>query len=406
MDSFKSLFFPKNKMSLIIFYFIFFSLSETTNEQSNKLYPKMIDLPNEKFLFVMVNGIYIFENNLIDKEKIYTFRGQQIIDEIEDINKTTLSDITYDDNLYVFCLVKDYLYLYDKNQNKIIKDINLNSYLDGVSYSLNPFINGTYLSCIISYGEKTNYTFSNNNYDIYKINLYEIDFLNLNESNQEYFISKKEYFNKNYVESQGKTYISNYTTTCEILNKILYCFYFVESATKVKVTEFDLRNNYEEYISNDYYYESSYRALYEIKTYRFPSITDYIIVCYYGWFYMKMTGDYKEYDYFITYCVYYQPDKKTFNKVSEEYLYNCNNVQIYFFEETNKYIIGCNDYHSGLKAFLMHYNSGYFSSGFIDDSSQYLDPLLCNDLYNYLIYYNKTSRRYNIITDCYIYNND
>ena len=175
MDPFISIFFRKNKMPLILLYLIFFSLSETTNEQSNKLYPKMIDLPNEQFLFVMVNGIYIFESNLIDKEKIFTFRGQQIIDRIEDINKTTLSDIAYDDNLFVFCLVKDYLYLYDNNKNKIIKELDLNTYLNGVSYSLNPFINGTYLSCIISHGEKINYQFSNNNYEddfIYTINLY------------------------------------------------------------------------------------------------------------------------------------------------------------------------------------------------------------------------------------------
>ena len=160
MNSFKSKFFAKNKIQIILLYFIFFSLSGNTKEESKRRYPKMIDLPNNKFLFVIVDGIYIFESNLLDNNKIYNFKGQQIIDNIEDINKTTLSDITYDSNLYVFCLVKDYLYLFDNNKKKIIKELDLNTYLNGKLYSLNPFINGTYLSCIISYTEKASYPIS------------------------------------------------------------------------------------------------------------------------------------------------------------------------------------------------------------------------------------------------------
>ena len=155
MASFKSIFFCNNKITIMMLYFIFLSLSETTSQQYIRRYPKMIDLPDDKFLFVIVDGFYIFESNLLDNTKIYTFTGQQIIDRIEDINKTTLSDITYEDNYYVFCLVKDYLYLFDNNKKRIIKELDLNSYLNGKLYSLNPFINGTYLSCIISYTEQT-----------------------------------------------------------------------------------------------------------------------------------------------------------------------------------------------------------------------------------------------------------
>ena len=105
-------------MPIIFFFIIFFSLNETSNEQLNRLYPKMIDLPNNEFLFVIVDGIYIFESSLVDKTKIYTFTGNQIIDRVEDINKTTLSDITYNGNYYVFCLVKDLLYSFDNNKKK------------------------------------------------------------------------------------------------------------------------------------------------------------------------------------------------------------------------------------------------------------------------------------------------
>ena len=123
MDSFKSTFFSKNTIQLILLFFILSLLSGITYGQSNRLYPKMIDLPNDKFLFVIIDGIYIFESNLLDNTKIYDFRGQQIIDNVEDINKTTLSDITYNSNLYIFCLVKDYLYLFDNNKKKLSKNL-------------------------------------------------------------------------------------------------------------------------------------------------------------------------------------------------------------------------------------------------------------------------------------------
>ena len=72
---------------------------------------------------------YIFSKAIYYNNKLYNFKEQQIIDNIEDINKTTLSDVTYDSNLYVLCLVKDYLYLFYNNKKKIIKELDLNSYL-------------------------------------------------------------------------------------------------------------------------------------------------------------------------------------------------------------------------------------------------------------------------------------
>ena len=234
MDSFKPKIFAKNKIQIILLYLIFFSLSGTTNEEYKRLYPKMIDLPNNKFLFVIVDGIYIFESNLLDNYKIYNFKGQQIIDNIVDINKTTLSDVTYDSNLYVFCLVKDYLYLFDNNKKKIIKELDLNSYLNGKLYSLNPFINGTYLSCIISYTEKASYPISTGSINI--LNLLEINFLSVNDNDRRHFISKREYYNKTYVDSNGVSYISRNSSTCQISSNILYCFYFVENSRKVRVS--------------------------------------------------------------------------------------------------------------------------------------------------------------------------
>ena len=47
-----------------------------------------------------------------------------------------------------------------------------------------------------------------------------------------------------------------------------------------------------------------------------------------------------------------------------------------------------------------------YGENFEDANFERLNPLLCDDIYNYLIYYNTTSGKYNIITDCYINNND
>ena len=337
--------------------------------------------------------MYIFESNLLDKTKIYTFRGQQIIENEQDINKTSLSGITYYDNLYVFCLVKNYLYLFDNNQKKIIKELDLNSYLTGKSYSLNPFINETYLSCIISYTEK-------NLYEKYKINIYEITFLNVNENNQDYLISKREYFNKNNVDIEGNTYISSDSSTCQISANILYCFYFIEDSLKVGVSGFNLSKNYEEIVCNDIFYDEGNKRLYEINSFMFPSSSNNILICHYGWYYVKLNGEFIKKNHVETYCFYYKIQEKKFYKISNDYYFNCRNFQTYYFKETNEYIIGCNDYHGTVvKAFLHNENM-------VEINNNYLRPLLCDDISNYLIFYNTTSHKYNIITDCYINNND
>ena len=391
MDSFKSKIFSKNKLKIILLYFFVFSLSETTNEQSNRLYPKMIDLPNDKFLFVIVDGIYIFESNLLDKDKIFNFEGQQIINNVEDMNKTTLSDITYNDNLYIFCLVKDYLYLFDNNKKKIIKELNLNSYLNGKTYCLNPFINGTYLSCIISYTEKTSYPIATD--DINILNIYGITFLSVNENDQNFFISKREYFNKTYVESKGASYISKPSSTCQISSNILYCFYFVEDSKKIRVSLFNLLNNYEEINNNFIFSYNNQIELYEIKSFS-PFNSSLILLCYYV--------NYYESSYSIktrVFCISYKIQQKKLYVFDNNYYYDCDNFQPYYFIETNEFVLGCNNYKKLVKAFL-------FDKYLADLNDNYLDPLICNDIYNYLIYYNSTSKEYNIITDCYINNND
>ena len=311
MDCFIIIFFNKIKVLTTLLYFILLLLSGTTNEQSNRLYPKMLDLSNEKFLFVAIDGIYIFERNLLCSIKIYNFKEQQIIQNVRDINKTALSDITYDDNLYVFCLVKDYLYLFDNNKKKIIKELDLNDYLNGKLYSLNPFINGTYLSCIISYTEAVLYPASFDS--INKLNIYGITFLNINENDQEHFISKREYFNKAYVDSKGTTYISKDSSTCQISSNILYCFYFIEDSTKVSVSGFDLFNNYEEINCNYIYYDEDNVELYEIKSYN-PSNSNLIFLCYYGLFYTNIESRYYKDYYEVLYCISYKIQEKKLSK--------------------------------------------------------------------------------------------
>ena len=103
----------------------------------------------------------------------------------------------------------------------IINKTKLNSYLNGKLYSLNPFINATYLSCVISYTIKASYPISTGNINI--LNLFEINFLSVNENDQEHFISKREYYNKTYVNSNGVSYISRNSSTCQISSNILYC---------------------------------------------------------------------------------------------------------------------------------------------------------------------------------------
>ena len=353
-------------------------------------------MPNDKFLFVIVDGIYIFESNLIDKIKIYDFIGPQIIDNVEDINKTALSDITYNTNLYVFCLVKDFLYLFDNNKKKIVKELDLRSYLNGKLYSLNPFINATYLSCIISYTKTTSYYVPYKYINVNILNIYEITLLSFNENEQNYLISKREYFNEAYVDYYSASYISKDSSTCEISSNILYCFYFIESSTKIKVSGFDLSNNYEEINCNNIYFEESHRELYEIKSFN-PSNSDLMFICYYAKFYNNLGDGYK-YN-IVLRCIYYNIKDDLMSSFSNSYYVNCNNFQPYYFEENDEFVLGCNNYKKAMKAFL-------YNGSLEDVNNDYLSPLICTDTYNFLIYYNTTSQKYNLITDCYIKNND
>ena len=258
------------------------------------------------------------------------------------------------------------------------------------------FVNETYLSCIISYTEKISYGSLSSK--IYKLNLYEITFLNANENNQDHFISKREYFNKTYVDSYGASYIANSSSTCQISSNILYCFYFIDESKKVRVSGFDLSKNYEEINYNDIFYEEGNRNLYEIKSFD-PSNSNSIFLSYYGLFFISLVSGYPKQNYIESHCISYNIQEKKFSIVGNVYYYDCNNFQPYYFEETNQYIIGCINFHKGVKAFLLNESFG-------DVTNEYLDPLICDDIYNYLIYYNTTTLKYNLIKDCYIKNND
>ena len=118
----------------------------------NGSYPKVKKLPSEEYLVILNNGIYIFNNNFSNSTEIKKFEEEQIVTSDEDNIKTTISEFKDNSNFYVFCLIKNYLYLFNYNTSNIAQ-FNLNEYIKGgMYYNLNPYkCTNDSLEYIISY---------------------------------------------------------------------------------------------------------------------------------------------------------------------------------------------------------------------------------------------------------------
>ena len=262
-----------------VFLSLFFSYECNTKEGIFRKYPQIRSLPSEKFFVILNNGIFIYENDFSNFIEKYKFTGIQTVNNEEDNNKTAISEIEYNNNFYIVCLVKNFLYLYDNNKESITTYVNLTTNLTGKKYNLNTFINNNKLSCIISFIQKSKY---NNYNNIYKIYFYKID--NLNDANN-IIISNYIYFNEDTVKINRKSYITDFSLSCQIIeNNILLCFYLKENSKYLQSSGFYIYNNCNIEINYDSSYTNNYikdniNSLKDIKASK-PFNTSQLLVCY------------------------------------------------------------------------------------------------------------------------------
>lgn len=152
-------------------------------------FPKFRQLPSGNYFVILSNGIYIYNYNFTSYKSIYNFKGNEIINDEKENNKTILAEIENNVNLYILCIVKNKFYLFDEKQNKIIYSFSLGTIQDDDAfYNLIPFkIIDNFLYFIVINSKKELYScFWIYNYYFYSLNIiyYKIDINDKNNNNQ------------------------------------------------------------------------------------------------------------------------------------------------------------------------------------------------------------------------------
>ena len=372
-------FHKKYYLILLYLYFLNFCLYNC-NQNNNKNFAHIRPLPKNKFLLIEFNGIFIYQNDFSFNKKIYIFNENQKIDNDEDNKQTAFSELEYNNNFYAICLVKNFLYLFDNNNESIIKVVNLASNLTGSFYNLNLYNESNSLNCIISYIEKSSYESFN---DIYILNFYKINFSINNEDN---IITKNTFLNEEFVENEKKSYISDIYFSCQIsYSSLLICFCLIEDSTKISAIRFNIKNNFEKESDIIFYYDERYSKLFSIKSVE-PSEKNEILVYYHG-FYLEESKNTYSFTYYKIKINKFKTDS-----LSDYFMYDI--VEVYYFKNHEIYIFICLDIwnYFGIYKYDNNFNQICGNTFKVDQ---------CDEINNYYLFYNDFREDYNIISDCY-----
>ena len=342
----------------------------------NEKFAKVLNISHNEYFIILNNGIYIYDNNFQEKSKIFEFKGEQIVEDEKDNEKTAISDLKENINYYILCLVKNYLYLYDNN-TKNVTQFNLNEKINGYYYNLIPYklVNNT-LEFIIAYISISSY----------RLNIFHYAF---NFSSEIYNLTLKNYYidNNNFIKSISGTYLS-----CEIIfQNSFICFLLAENNNYLLKTIFYIEKNWILYNQSiTYILQKSGAEINKIKIsfdynnaflcweefdecYIFP-------ICYYYYYY------YYCYNYNIS------EDKLEFLFIHKE---KCKNFEVYALTNNNDYIYICNEKMGEIYSYKINLNH-------LEKKFNYTNINECKNIYNFNLFYK--NNEYNLITDCITYN--
>jgi hypothetical protein len=116
-----------NKLNFIIITFCIIITEINSDEKiiSDSLYPVTLTLYNENILLITKNEIMFFEPTLTNKLKNYTLKeSERVSDEIESY-KTNVVQYDNEYGNYILAIIKDNLFLFDKEGEKLQKKIYL-----------------------------------------------------------------------------------------------------------------------------------------------------------------------------------------------------------------------------------------------------------------------------------------
>ena len=236
-----------NYYKLIIFFYLLYLFSCEYHQLyslNEDRYRKIKRISSEEYLIILRDGIYIYNKDFSIKSQKYKFTGNQIIDDFDsEIDKISISELRGNNNFYVLCLVKNYIFIYNYNISNI-KYFTLDNKIDGSYYNLIPIkaINNK-LEYIITFIKHNNYGNYNLNFFHYKINL--TDNINI-------------LYQHNIFKGELEPYISDIYLSCNIIKEeLLTCIYIINNSKNLAISSFNIEKNftieneYENYILRD-----------------------------------------------------------------------------------------------------------------------------------------------------------
>ena len=346
---------------------------------NNNIFLKAVKLPSGEFFIVLNNGIYIYESNFTIYKCIYPFGDNEMIDgesnilieEIEDNNNVYTLTLIDGNNLYIFNYNNDKVSRQELNINKIAKFYNL------LPYEVNQSVVQCAICFISLYSEVYYFNFLN----------YEINLL---------------------YNSISKTFDSYYTNTImdfffpvQITKSSdfwkLTCFYFGKQEefpynTQLRVDNYIINNTNFQF----YYllYDYSVNSITEIKS-SLPNDEKQCLVCY-----RDLTN---------LYCIIYDIEENNYvydnshpNSIIKYTINFCIKSELYYFKESNQYIVICNTY--------QNYNNYQFKALILDNNFKKseichaneitFEITSCQKINNFSLIYSNVDKSYGLINDC------
>ena len=225
-----------NFIFFLFLYFSFFYYIKTLQNFGSK-FPVSLTLHNDNILLITANNITFYDPSLSSIITSYNLSESEIALYSQESDKTMACQYPQEYNSYILVLVKDQLYFFDKNGNKITKKNYTSQFKDQAYYEIIPIKkmeNNLYY--IISLTTKTTSPY------MIKLFYYLINI----DTHENSLIIEKDYTPKTIYNNNFDSISDN--VACLLMNSneqnnALTCFYSGTFPCQISITSFSLEND-------------------------------------------------------------------------------------------------------------------------------------------------------------------
>ena len=361
----------------MIYLLIVFSLYETK-------FIEIKALDSGDYLVICDNGIFIYDFTLKNKEKLKIFN--QKIDDLDDV---IIKKHSYKENIFIFCLIKNYLYICANSNRTLFEcDINAN-FEDFGSYNYNyndiiPYNSQiNILNLFISSIKESKYRYCSkdckyNQYINFNINFSNNKLSLINQKINKFTINNESYKEKNKCHLLD----SSFTIKCILYDKISFInIKYNITSNIVEIDKYWVSYNYFNF--NEIASSKSDKNNYLVCTLYKEKQCYYDYYCYYF-------GNFTE-------CELCDNDNNYDKCPYISYLYEkeCSIIKSFYFHETDKYVLICKKF----KEFILS-TIDYDKKEVISKNRIYIN---CTDRNEYngkfSLLFNNSINDYHLITD-------